>query len=266
MAAPRNKVLALMRRWRQIDVCITKAANEAKDNSKFLSTLEKGSWSRYERHADANHRLDPSAHERPQDGPHHLEVLQHVGTDDEALHEDHEQHDQELPLGDKWHRHVRQNVGTSPSGPCSRCSRHASNERVLPGAVQAHERQISPDADGRQFDFPEAQLFGKFDLFCRRLIKLIDVFSTIQQFRALVEHKLEGMEPLLLVFDQIFGQFRRRSTIYLITTRTSLIATSWSLMSELGSWASLQHFINRSFDSFHRGIFTVIEEVPANTT
>ena len=29
---------------------------------------------------------------------------------------------------------------------------------------------------GRQFDFAEAQLFGKFDLFCRRLIKLIDVF------------------------------------------------------------------------------------------
>ena len=36
---------------------------------------------------------------------------------------------------------------------------------------------------GRQFDFSEAQIFGKFDLFCRRVIKLIDMFSTIQQFK-----------------------------------------------------------------------------------
>ena len=44
---------------------------------------------------------------------------------------------------------------------------------------------------GKQFDFSETQIFGKFDLFCRRSIKLVDMFSTMQQFGALAEHRLE---------------------------------------------------------------------------
>merc|ERR1719502_1545985 len=41
---------------------------------------------------------------------------------------------------------------------------------------------------GKQFDFSETQIFGKFDLFCRRVIKLIDMFSTIHQFKSLAAH------------------------------------------------------------------------------
>jgi hypothetical protein len=44
---------------------------------------------------------------------------------------------------------------------------------------------------GKQFDFSETQIFGKFDLFCRRLIKLMDMFSTMQQFKSLSEQKFE---------------------------------------------------------------------------
>lgn len=32
---------------------------------------------------------------------------------------------------------------------------------------------------GKTFDFSETQIFGKFDLFCRRVLKLIDIFNTI---------------------------------------------------------------------------------------
>ena len=45
------------------------------------------------------------------------------------------------------------------------------------------------------------QIFGKFDLFCRRLTKLIDMFTTIDQFTVLSENKLEGMEPLVEEFS-----------------------------------------------------------------
>lgn len=41
------------------------------------------------------------------------------------------------------------------------------------------------DAAGqtKRFEFNERALFGKFDLFCRRIVKLIDMFATIDQVR-----------------------------------------------------------------------------------
>ena len=36
---------------------------------------------------------------------------------------------------------------------------------------------------GKQFDFDPARIFHKSTLFCRRLEKLIDMFSSIQQFQ-----------------------------------------------------------------------------------
>ena len=103
---------------------------------------------------------------------------------------------------------------------------------------------------GKQFDFAEAQLFGKFDLFCRRLIKLIDMFSTIEQFHALVEHKLEGMEPLLVVFDQILAQFKDKRHDLLEYHSNKFDRDYVEFNVRIGELeTSLQHFINRSFES-----------------
>jgi dynein heavy chain len=60
---------------------------------------------------------------------------------------------------------------------------------------------------GRQFDFSETQIFGKFDLFCRRLIKLMDMFSTMQQFKYLEQHRFEGLDPLIAAFREIVMTF-----------------------------------------------------------
>ena len=64
---------------------------------------------------------------------------------------------------------------------------------------------------GKQFDFSDQVIFGKFDLFCRRLIKLIDMFSTIHQFRALAAHKVDGMEGLTQEFTRIITSFRAKA-------------------------------------------------------
>lgn len=73
------------------------------------------------------------------------------------------------------------------------------------------KRKLENALNGKQYDFNDMQIFGKFDLFCRRLIKLIDMFSTIDQFTMLAENKLEGMEPLVEVFLQIKQEFRTKN-------------------------------------------------------
>ena len=45
------------------------------------------------------------------------------------------------------------------------------------------KERLESTPKGKQFDFNERNIFGKFDLFCRRCVKLIDLFSTIHQVR-----------------------------------------------------------------------------------
>ena len=45
----------------------------------------------------------------------------------------------------------------------------------------------------KQFDFNPTQIFGKFDLFSRRVGKLIELFGTIKQFKTLEKHNLENI-------------------------------------------------------------------------
>jgi dynein heavy chain len=64
---------------------------------------------------------------------------------------------------------------------------------------------------GKQFDFSTQQIFGRFDLFCRRVRKLKELFGTIQQFRTLGQHKLENIEPIIKKFNKHVQDFRRMS-------------------------------------------------------
>ena len=68
-----------------------------------------------------------------------------------------------------------------------------SNGYFLDGLTKT-KKKLEANTKGKRFDFVQEQIFGKFDLFCRRIIKLIDMFSTIEQFNSLSQNKLEGME------------------------------------------------------------------------
>ena len=49
------------------------------------------------------------------------------------------------------------------------------------GSFPFSQYELQQNPTGKQFDCSEAAIFGKFDVFCRRLHKLIDIFGTSLQ-------------------------------------------------------------------------------------
>lgn len=67
------------------------------------------------------------------------------------------------------------------------------------------ELQLNPY--GKQFDFSESAIFGKFDLFCWRIQKLIDLFTIVSHFSSLENSTIEGL-------DQIMQRFKAAVAIF----------------------------------------------------
>jgi hypothetical protein len=112
------------------------------------------------------------------------------------------------------------------------------------------KRKLKAMPKGKQFDFEEHQIFGKFELFCRRIIKLIDMFSTIEQFTSLSMNKLEGMESLIERFHKIKREFRSKGHDLLDYHNNKFDRDYVEFNVRISDLeVSLQQFINQSFDT-----------------
>ena len=83
------------------------------------------------------------------------------------------------------------------------------------------------------------------------------MFSNIQQFKSLAEHKLEGMDLLILAFGHIITAFRGKGHDLLDFHSNKLDRDYVEFNVRIGELENnLQLFINRSFESI-----TSIEQV-----
>jgi dynein heavy chain, axonemal len=95
---------------------------------------------------------------------------------------------------------------------------HEELIEVLKQCLQLHEtyiaqyeftkKRLEHMPKTKQFDFSITRIFGRFDLFKRRVSKLIDLFQTIVQFKTLNKHNLEHIEPILKEFDMYVTKFK----------------------------------------------------------
>jgi len=53
-------------------------------------------------------------------------------------------------------------------------------------------------------------IFGKFDAFCKRIQKIIDMFNIIEKFSFLESLRIEGLENIIKRFTNIMGQMQRK--------------------------------------------------------
>ena len=250
MRVDRQRLFALLRRWRQIDINITEAANEAKDNVKYLQTLEKF--------------IDPLYRGTPQTV---IDALPALLNSIKMIHTIARYYNTTERMTTLFVKITNQMI--------TNCCQHIAQDKSVddmwnrsPGPLlntleeclrlnEAYQEQYRLTKDklltmpkGKQFDFSETQIFSKFDLFCRRVIKLIDMFSTIHQFHALADHQLEGMEGLIAAFFKIIGDFKkkRHELLDYQSNKFDRDYVEFNIaISDLEG--SLQQFINQSFEN-----------------
>jgi dynein heavy chain len=245
-----QRVSTLLTQWREIDVQITEAANEAKDNVKYLSTLE--------RFFDPLYGNDPAAI---------IEVLPGLINGVKMIHTIARYFGTNQRVTKLFMKITNQMITS-----CKHCINgkdHSDKvwDKDLPSLLEKIEKCLQLNEQyqeqyratkeklltmpkGRQFDFSETQIFGKFDLFCRRLIKLMDMFSTMQQFKSLEQHRFEGLDPLIAAFREIVMTFRAKGHDLLDFHLNKFDRDYVDFNVKVTELElTLQQFINRSFES-----------------
>lgn len=104
---------------------------------------------------------------------------------------------------------------------------------------------------GKLFDFDELRFLGHFNLFTKRVDKLIIVFRKVEQFRMLKSFHVEQMASLIPRFDEYLGHLRGKTTDILDVHDNNKFDVEFkhfeSRLSELET--SMQVAINSSFEN-----------------
>lgn len=105
----------------------------------------------------------------------------------------------------------------------------------------------------RQWDFDNNMIFSKFDKFIKRVRKLIEIFSIIKQFDALNKHKnLEGIQELNKNFRAKIDAFKAKNNEDVTDVDTTEFDRNYvELMQSIQKLDDeLQVFIERNFSKF----------------
>lgn len=241
---------ALLRQWKQIDTNITEASNEAKDNVKYLATLE--------RFIEPLYTGSPGSV---------VDALPALMNSVKMIHTIARYYNTTERMTKLFMKITNQMITLCKKSILGKDPPESIWDKDPEALLidlesclklnEAYQEQYRLTKDklltmpkGKQFDFSETQIFGKFDLFCRRVVKLIDMFSTIHQFRSLALHSLEGMDTLLASFNTIIAEFKRNKHDLLDYHNNKFDRDYVEFNIQISDLeASLQQFINVSFDS-----------------
>ncbi|XP_067366741.1 dynein axonemal heavy chain 5 isoform X3 [Channa argus] len=190
----------LIKTWRELDTRITDAANEAKDNVKYLYSLEK--------FCDPLYNSDPASM---------VGAIPGLINAIRMIHSISRYYNTSEKITSLFVKVTNQMI--------TACKAYISNngsnsiwdqpQQVVVDKIKAvihlnqeyqqyfhkTKEKLEQSPSERQFDFSEMYIFGKLDAFQRRLNKILEMFSTISTYSALQDSKIEGLENLATRFQ-----------------------------------------------------------------
>ena len=203
-----------LKRWRTCDNGITDVLNEAKDNVKYLSTLERFTEPLYSGDPEAIIDALPALMNnvkmmltiaRYYSTQEHMTTL-FVKITNQMIKTCRQKVEYPEPGGSRvklWDQ--------NPADLLRRLEMSLNLNDAYQELYRITKEKLQGQPKVKQFDFNESRIFGKFDLYCKRVQKLMDMFSTIVQFTELERHKVEGMEVLMAQFFTLVDEFKKKN-------------------------------------------------------
>ncbi|XP_030249746.1 dynein heavy chain 5, axonemal isoform X2 [Sparus aurata] len=209
----------LIKSWRELDTRITDAANEAKDNVKYLYSLEK--------FCDPLYNSDPVSM---------VDAIPGLINAIRMIHSISRYYNTSEKITSLFVKVTNQMI--------TACKAYITNngsnsiwdqpQQVVADKIKAAihlnqeyqqyfhktKEKLEQTPSERQFDFSEMYIFGKFDTFQRRLNKILEMFSTISTYAALQDSKIEGLETVATRFQAIVLNMKKKHYSFLDQRRT----------------------------------------------
>ncbi|EGV96920.1 Dynein heavy chain 5, axonemal [Cricetulus griseus] len=211
LAAAKSKLLKV---WRETDIRITDAANEAKDNVKYLYTLEKC--------CDPLYSSDPitmiDAIPTLINAIKMIYSISHYYNTSEKITSLFVKVTNQMISACKAHI-TSHGTATIWSQPQDIVMQKIASAIQLKQGYQAcfHEtkQKLKQNPSEKQFDFSEMYIFGKFETFHRRLAKIMDIFTTFKTYSVLQDSKIEGLEDMVTKYQDIVAAIKNKEYNFL---------------------------------------------------
>ncbi|XP_060776773.1 dynein axonemal heavy chain 5-like [Neoarius graeffei] len=190
----------LIKDWKELDIRITDSANEAKDNVKYLYTLE--------RFYDPLYNSDPVSMVEAIPGLINAIRMIHSTSRYDNISE--KITTLFLKVTNQMITACKAYITNNGSATIWDQPQDVVAEKLRAAISLNQEYQkyfhktkhnLEQSTSERQFDFSEMYIFGRFNNFQRRLNKILTMFSTINTYSALQDSKIEGLETMATRFQ-----------------------------------------------------------------
>ncbi|XP_075937501.1 dynein axonemal heavy chain 5 isoform X2 [Anarhichas minor] len=209
----------LIKSWRELDTRITDAANEAKDNVKYLYSLEK--------FCDPLYNSDPVSMVDAIPGL--INAIRMIHSISRYYNTSEKITSLFVKVTNQMITACKAYVTNNGSNSIWDQPQQAVADKIKAAIHLNQEYQqyfhktkekLEQTPSERQFDFSEMYIFGKFDTFQRRLNKILEMFSTISTYSALQDSKIEGLETTATRFQAIVLNMKKKCYSFLDQRRT----------------------------------------------
>ncbi|XP_023388715.1 dynein heavy chain 5, axonemal [Pteropus vampyrus] len=211
LAAAKSK---LLKTWREMDIRITDASNEAKDNVKYLYTLEKCCDPLYS--GDPISMID--AIPTLINAIKMIYSISHYYNTSEKITSLFVKVTNQMISACKAYitNNGTASVWSQPQDVVvEKISSAIKLKQEYQDCFHKMKQRLKQDPNEKQFEFSEMYIFGKFETFHRRLAKIIDIFTTFKTYSVLQESKIEGLEDMVTKYQGIVATIKKKEYNFL---------------------------------------------------